>query len=116
MSEARGRSLRKSGRLVGALVLLLVMAVQPVLAEGRPANPPPTAATVAHVAREAVAHVPLADLLAHIPDTEANRAWFSYGDVEGWHEAAGVSRISSFDYFVNMSTAAGQPLSDQWEW
>ncbi len=79
--------------LVGALLL----AVAPVLADGRTVNPSPTAAPVARTPSEVAAHVPLIDLLALIPDTEANRTWLSYGDVNGWHEATGVPRPASLD-------------------
>ncbi len=97
MCETRGRFLRMCGWLVAALAPIVLLAVQPVLAGGRPVNPPPTGATAAHVAREAAAHAPLADLLALIPDTEVTRAWLSYGDVQGWHGATGVPRLSSLD-------------------
>ena len=97
MFKTRGRFLRMRGWLVAALAPTILLAVQPVLAAGRPVNPPPGSATVARFTSEVAAHVPLVDLLALVPDTEANRSWFSYGDVEGWHGATVVPRLSSLD-------------------
>ncbi len=104
MGAQLSKILRMGLWLMGALALV----VQPLLADGRPVNPPPASAAHVRHTSESAAHVPLADLLAHIPDSEANRAWLSYSDLNGWHETTGVPRLSTIDDLDTLSDGDNQ--------
>jgi hypothetical protein len=86
------------------IVSVLTLAVQPVLAEGRPVNPPPRGAaqSSAPVAENAT-HRSLSDLLTLVPDTENNRAWLIYGDVAAWHAETGMPRPATLDVLETFS-------------